>query len=109
MIHAPTMERPAMRTTVEKVKKATRAAIEVALDKGIDSIALPAMGAGVGGLSIEESTNAMLDAIEEVLREKGKLPSRIILVGYLEHDARKMIEVVHRRAAKKDTCIRVSS
>ncbi len=104
VIHAPTMERPAMRTTREKVKRATRAAIEAALEKGINSIALPAMGAGVGGLSIEDSAEAMLDAIEEVYREKGRLPSRIILIGYTDADARKMVEVVKRRMSRQSTC-----
>ncbi len=108
VIHAPTMERPAMRTTREKVRRATRAALEAALDKGIDSLALPAMGAGVGGLSIEESTEAMLDAIEDVYREKGRLPKRIILVGFRESDAEKMIETIKRRSMKHSTCIRVS-
>ncbi len=104
VIHAPTMERPAMRTTREKVRRATRAAIEAALEKNVGSVALPAMGAGVGGLSVEESTEAMLDAIEEVYREKGRLPSRIILIGYTEADAKKMVETVRKRMSKQDTC-----
>ncbi len=107
VIHAPTMERPAMRTTREKVEKATRAAIEVALEKEVESIALPAMGAGVGGLSIEDSANAMLDAIENVYREKGRLPKRIILIGFRETDAEKIAKTIRERAQRRSSCFMI--
>ncbi len=106
VIHAPTMERPAMRTTREKVEAATRAALLVAAEKGVESVAFPAMGAGVGGLSIEESMEAMLDALED-LAKQGKLGKlkKVIFIGYLEGDAEKMVEVLRRRTAKKTSCI----
>ncbi len=66
VIHSPTMERPAMLTTKEKVYEATRAALILAREKGIKSLAIPAMGAGVGGLSYRESAEAMLRAIKEL-------------------------------------------
>lgn len=65
VIHAPTMERPAMKTNVEKVKLATRAALKLARELGIKSIAFPAMGTGVGGLSYSDAAKAMIEEFKE--------------------------------------------
>ena len=51
VIHAPTMKRPAMRIGVENVMLATQAALRLANEMGLSSIAIPGMGAGVGGVS----------------------------------------------------------
>jgi O-acetyl-ADP-ribose deacetylase (regulator of RNase III) len=53
IIHAPTMERPAMRIAVEKVEMATKAALRLAEAEGFATIALPGMGTGVGGVDHE--------------------------------------------------------
>lgn len=79
VIHAPTMEMPAMRIPLENVYKATRAALEEAERLGIESLALPAMGAGVGGISPRDSFKAMLETITSY---KGRLPARIVLVAW---------------------------
>jgi O-acetyl-ADP-ribose deacetylase (regulator of RNase III) len=42
------------------------AALKLARERGFKSIAFPLMGAGVGGLSIEESIEAMAKAFQEV-------------------------------------------
>jgi len=65
VIHAPTMERPAMPTTEEKVKRATLAALRRADEVGAESIVFPGMGTGVGGLSFESAAAAMISAFEE--------------------------------------------
>ncbi|HDI01182.1 MAG TPA: macro domain-containing protein [Candidatus Bathyarchaeota archaeon] len=65
VIHAPTMEQPAMRTTSEKVLLATRAALRCAEEKGIRAIAFPGMGTGVGGLSPGEAAEVMMKALKE--------------------------------------------
>lgn len=63
IIHAPTMERPAMRTTGEKVYLATRAALECADAVGASKITIPGMGTGVGGVSSEVAAKAMVRAV----------------------------------------------
>ncbi len=73
VIHAPTMERPAMMIPVENAYKATRAALIKALDLFVESIALPGMGTGVGGLSPREAGEAMARAIKEILDLGAKL------------------------------------
>ena len=55
VIHAPTMEKPAMRIGVENVRLATRAALEVGVELHLKSIAIPGMGTGVGGVDVNES------------------------------------------------------
>ncbi len=104
VIHAPTMERPAMRTTVEKVAKATRAALELAAEKGFDCIAFPAMGAGVGGVPVKDSVETMLREIEEFLSENPGKPRKIILVAYSEGDKKQFIKALNDFLRKTKLC-----
>ena len=63
VIHAPTMERPAMRTSSEKVRLATDAALRKAVELGLKKIAFPGMGTGVGGLSYSKAARVMIETI----------------------------------------------
>ena len=67
VIHAPTMERPAMRISVDNVRKATRAALELAKDMKIKRIAIPGMGTGVGGVKEDDAAKAMIEVVKEYL------------------------------------------
>jgi len=78
VIHAPTMEKPAMRTNVEKVRLAVRAALKLARKLKLKSIAFPGMGTGVGGVSYEDAAKVM---IEECMKFKDL---EIILVAFDE-------------------------
>ena len=77
IIHAPTMEQPAMRISSENVYKATKAALELAEKQGLRSIAIPGMGTGVGGVPCNEAAEKMIQAIQEF---KGKSLERVVLV-----------------------------
>ncbi len=77
IIHAPTMEEPAMRTTEFKVRSATRAALELADELCFSSIAFPGMGTGVGRLPKDRAARAM---IEEIMDFKPKCLRKVILV-----------------------------
>ena len=65
VIHAPTMERPAIRTRSDKIYLATLAALRCAEEVGAKSIALPGMGTGVGGVSPGAAARAMVKALRE--------------------------------------------
>ncbi len=65
VVHAPTMERPAMRTTTEKVYLATRAVLKQADEVGARDIVIPGMGTGVGGVSYGDAARAMVKALED--------------------------------------------
>jgi len=65
VIHAPTMEKPAMRIGVENVKKATMAALKLAERMQLRRIAIPGMGTGVGGVPSEEAAEAIVNIAKE--------------------------------------------
>ena len=68
VIHAPTMRRPAERTDVDNIKAATRAALKVAEENNIMSIAFPGMGTGVGGVDEKDAARVMIEEIKEHLK-----------------------------------------
>ncbi len=67
VIHAPKMEKPAMRIKPENAYHATFAALTKAFDLTLKTIAFPGMGTGVGGLSPESAGMEMIRAIKEFL------------------------------------------
>jgi len=81
VIHAPTMTRPAMATNRENAKLATRAALQCATRIGIETIAFPGLGTGVGGLDFEDSATAMVEEIKRHI-DTGTTIREIVLVGF---------------------------
>ena len=89
VIHAPTMEYPAMRIPLENAVKATRAALEEAVRLGVKSVAFPAMGAGVGGLGVREVAKAMAEVVKA-----SEHPDIVVFVGYGGKAYAEMVEGV---------------
>lgn len=81
VIHAPTMTRPAMATSLEHVRAATRAALECARQRRVHSLAFPGLGTGVGGVNAQEAANAMIEEMKLHIAA-GTTVKQIILVGY---------------------------
>ena len=77
VIHSPTMEEPAMRTTEEKVRASVRAGLELADREGFESIAFPGMGTGVGRVPKNISARAM---VEEIKGFSAKNLKKVVLV-----------------------------
>ncbi len=67
VIHAPTVERPGSPSNPRFVELATRASLKVAVERGFQSIAFPALGAGVGGLTVEDASGIMARVVKESL------------------------------------------
>jgi O-acetyl-ADP-ribose deacetylase (regulator of RNase III) len=63
IIHAPTMEQPAQKTTVDKVRSATLAAVICADSYGIKILAMPGMGTGIGGVAHGTAADAMIEIL----------------------------------------------
>lgn len=63
IIHAPTMPAPAMRIPARNVALATKAALALADAQHVESIAIPGMGTGVGGVAPAEAARLMVDEI----------------------------------------------
>jgi O-acetyl-ADP-ribose deacetylase (regulator of RNase III) len=80
VIHAPTMPLPAMSTDLESVEKSTSAALRVARNLGLSSIAVPGMGTGVGGVPVNDAAQTMVRAIRKHLLE-GTTLRHIFLVS----------------------------
>ena len=78
VIHAPTMERPAMRIGIENVEKATYAAFNLGLKLNVKSIAIPGMGTGVGQVSEIDSAKVIV----KIAKEFENKFEKIILVDY---------------------------
>ncbi len=81
VIHAPTMTHPAMATSLDNVKAATRGVLKCAQQIRIQSLAFPGLGTGVGGLNLQDAANSMVEEIKRHI-EAGTTLKRIILVGY---------------------------
>ncbi len=92
VIHAPTMEEPGMRIGVDNVHKAAQAALREARRQGISSIAFPALGAGVGGVPVEDSVRAIIEEIKAAIDSGLKL-REIRLVAWTDEDLEKFLKV----------------
>lgn len=82
VIHAPTMEMPAQKISIENVERATHGALECAKNLGIRSIAFPGMGTGVGGVAKEDAAKCMINTIKRFLDTEESNLSTIVLVGF---------------------------
>ena len=81
VIHAPTMKMPAMCIDKKNVQFAVRGALECAKQLGIETIAFPGMGTGVGGLSLEDAARTMVSEIRKHI-DTGTSLKQIVLVGF---------------------------
>ncbi|MFO7836728.1 MAG: macro domain-containing protein [Candidatus Thorarchaeota archaeon] len=81
---------PNRKATTEYVADSVKAGLELADTKGAQTIAIPAIGAGVGGLDYEQSASAILEGISEFASEAESL-KKIILVAYSD-DAKEVFE-----------------
>ncbi len=79
VIHAPTMKVPVQRTNVENIARATQAALELARECQIKSMAVPGMGTGTGRVSLEEAAAVMIKVVREFADDPGCL-QEILLV-----------------------------
>jgi O-acetyl-ADP-ribose deacetylase len=67
VIHAAAMGQDLV-TNADLIRQATIHSVQRAIDLGLASIALPALGTGVGGFPVDEAARVMIDAICLTLR-----------------------------------------
>jgi O-acetyl-ADP-ribose deacetylase (regulator of RNase III) len=80
VIHAAGM-RLGGKVTVASLESCTRASLEICRQRGISSIAYPAIGAGIGGLDIETCAKTMLQIARDHLTQFD-IPKKIVFVLY---------------------------
>lgn len=78
VIHAASM-RPGERASAESISNATRSTLQIAAEKKMHSIAFPALGTGVGGVSMMHSARAMLKETKKFL-ETNEFPKYVYFV-----------------------------
>jgi O-acetyl-ADP-ribose deacetylase (regulator of RNase III) len=83
VIHAPTMERPAMRIGKRNVGLSVRGALKCAEVLGVRSLVFPGMGTGVGGLSLKEAARTMVNEVKEHV-DKPTTLKQIVFIGFNE-------------------------
>jgi O-acetyl-ADP-ribose deacetylase (regulator of RNase III) len=83
IIHAPSMEKPAMNVGKDNVRLAMTGALNCAEELEIESLAYPGLGTGVGSVSPEEAATIMLSMLGKHI-DKGTVLKRVIFVGYSE-------------------------
>jgi len=72
VIHAASL-RPGEKATAESIRQAIRQSLLRADEKTIRSLAFPAVGAGAGGVSIEECAQTMLGAVLDYIKMRTSL------------------------------------
>ncbi len=82
--------------TAETVYAATRAALARAAERGLTSVAFPALGTGVGGLDLVACAEAMVRAAREHAASGATLPHRIVFVVRNEDTRRAFERAIQR-------------
>ena len=98
VIHAAVMG-PDLKTDGDKIATATRAVLALAVKHRITSLALPALGTGVGHVPPAVSADAMLNAVVAHLRAGGSSLKRVVFVLYQDDAAKAFIDTLKRLGA----------
>jgi O-acetyl-ADP-ribose deacetylase (regulator of RNase III) len=97
VVHAAVMG-PDLKTDAAAVGRATRAVLSVADKHRLSSIALPALGTGVGHVAPEAASEAMLEAVVEHLKAGKTSLRRVLFVLYQDEAYRAFTETLKRLA-----------
>ena len=96
VIHAVTMGQD-LTTSEGRIRDATRSALRLAERLGLHSIALPALGTGVGGFPPDRAATVMVDEAIRHLSRSGR-PAEVVFV-LLDPDARRVFVRALQEAA----------
>jgi len=94
VIHTATMGMD-FETDEEKIKKATRSALQKAGELGIKSVAFPALGTGVGSFPAERAARVMKEEMED-FKDKTSSLKEIIIVLFDESTYKVFKEVFEK-------------
>lgn len=96
VIHAASM-RLGGRTTAESLEASTRAALRIARERGLKSIAFPAIGTGVAGFPLDACAEIMLDAVEDEARDGDTIEEvRFVLFGRAAYESFRLAHEARR-------------
>jgi len=95
VIHAVVMG-PDLKTDAEVVGRATRAALAVADKHRLTSIAMPALGTGVGHVAPAAAADAMIEAVAAHVKWGKTALKRVLFVLYLDDAYRAFTDTLKR-------------
>ena len=95
IIHAAVMG-PDLKTDAEKIGKATEAVLAIAAKHRLSSIALPALGTGVGHVPPVQSAEAMIGAVLAHLKGGSSSLKRVVFVLYQDDAYRAFVDTLKR-------------
>jgi O-acetyl-ADP-ribose deacetylase (regulator of RNase III) len=98
VIHAAVMG-PDLKTDAEMVARSTRAVLSLADKHRITSLAMPALGTGVGKVAPARSAEAMLTVVVGHLREGKTSLKRVVFVLYQDDAYRTFTDTLKRLTA----------
>ncbi|ODS38453.1 MAG: hypothetical protein A7315_12250 [Candidatus Altiarchaeales archaeon WOR_SM1_79] len=81
IIHSPTMKNAVEPSTEKRIRKATLAALECAAENGVERVAFPGMGTGVGRMPKDAAAKFMVDTIKKFIDSENRGVKEIFLVG----------------------------
>jgi len=93
VIHAPTVDTPGGASSPDMIKSAVTGALQEAERLECETLAMPGMGTGVGGVSPKDAAQAMLEAIKD---HEPKTVADIILIDRGEEMVNAYIEILEK-------------
>jgi O-acetyl-ADP-ribose deacetylase len=99
VIHAAAMGQDLV-TNADLIRQATTNSLKRATELGMESVAFPALGTGVGGFPIHEAARAMIEATCTYLRTSPPSPLRRIVFILFTPDALQAFEQALAEATK---------
>ncbi len=102
VIHAAGMQLGG-RVTEDALRRVTRRSLEVAREAGLETVAFPAIGTGIGGLPVQRCAEVMLEEVRELLRDPGSLREiRFVLYGEPSYRVFEMVDDAERVRAQME-------
>jgi O-acetyl-ADP-ribose deacetylase (regulator of RNase III) len=95
IIHAAVMGTD-LKTDPATIGKATQAVLALAVKHKLTSLALPALGTGVGHVPPPQAAEAMLDAVVTHLKAGGSTLKRVVFVLYQDEAYRAFVDTLKR-------------
>ncbi len=89
--------------TEDALRRVTRRSLEVAREAGLETVAFPAIGTGIGGLPVQRCAEVMLEEVRELLRDPGSLREiRFVLYGEPSYRVFEMVDDAERVRAQME-------
>jgi O-acetyl-ADP-ribose deacetylase (regulator of RNase III) len=97
VIHAAAMGQDLI-TDAELIRQATVNSLKRATELGLESLALPALGTGVGGFAVDEAAHVMIEATGVFLRNTAQPSLKRVLFVLFTPDALRTFEAALAKA-----------